>query len=259
MDARRDLVVDLAEQVRADALDAKARPAQLSGTGRAAPELVADIEVAGRTPGRRRHPDHRRPPRRAGRAPLAKTHLDRQLASTTTAAMAEWRPYSPRSLRWSSPTTSSPHHGGFDCRGWLSSASTSRRWCGRSPARGRCPTAMPRPRCGGACPDTSPAVRRNRRHRPPPRHPMAAQLRRPPRQSRSRDAEQPVVARHGHHHRARTPARLAPRPATRRNRDARQRRQHRPLPSGYGGSRCSPTPTCRTRTATTPPTNPRPT
>ena len=93
LDARRDLVVALAERVRADALDAKARPAWLSGTGRAAPELVADIEVwraAHRVePGDTRTTGDRRDGPAEHRW---QTHLDRRLASTATAAMAEWRP-----------------------------------------------------------------------------------------------------------------------------------------------------------------------
>ncbi|MBI5028418.1 MAG: AAA family ATPase, partial [Actinobacteria bacterium] len=45
LNARHQLVRDLAGQVREDALAAETRPAWLAGTGRAAPELVADIEV----------------------------------------------------------------------------------------------------------------------------------------------------------------------------------------------------------------------
>jgi DNA primase catalytic core len=93
LDARRDLIINLADQVRADALGAKARPAWLSGTGRAAPELVADIEVW--RAAHRVEPGDSRPTgdRRDGLVEHRwQAHLDRRLASTTTAAMAEWRP-----------------------------------------------------------------------------------------------------------------------------------------------------------------------
>ncbi|MCA0306335.1 MAG: relaxase domain-containing protein [Actinobacteria bacterium] len=93
LNARHQLVRDLAGQVREDALVAEARPAWLAGTGRAAPELVADIEVW-----RAAHavePGDTRPTgdHRGGLAePRWQAHLDRRLASTATAAMDEWRP-----------------------------------------------------------------------------------------------------------------------------------------------------------------------
>jgi DNA primase catalytic core len=93
LNARQQLVAQLAEEVRENALAAETRPAWLAGTGRAAPELVADIEVW-----RAAHavePGDTRPTgdRRGGLAePRWQTHLDRRLASTATAAMDEWRP-----------------------------------------------------------------------------------------------------------------------------------------------------------------------
>jgi len=93
LNARQQLVRDLAGQVREDAMTAVTRPAWLAGTGRAAPELVADIEVW-----RAAHqvePGDTRPTgdRRGGLAePRWQAHLDRRLASTATAAMDEWRP-----------------------------------------------------------------------------------------------------------------------------------------------------------------------
>ena len=93
LDARHQLVAQLAEQVRGQALVAEIRPAWLAGTGRAATELVADIEVW-----RAAHaiePSDTRPTgdRRRGPAePRWQTHLERRLASTATAAMDEWRP-----------------------------------------------------------------------------------------------------------------------------------------------------------------------
>ena len=93
LDARQQLVSQLAEQVRHDAITAETRPAWLTGTGRTAPELVADIEVwrAAHTV----EPGDTRPTgdRRHGPAePRWQAHLDQRLASTATAAMAEWRP-----------------------------------------------------------------------------------------------------------------------------------------------------------------------
>ncbi|MBI5028710.1 MAG: transfer protein Tra, partial [Actinobacteria bacterium] len=93
LNARQQLVRDLAGQVRSDAMAAEARPAWLAGTGRAAPELVADIEAwraahAVETGDTRPTGD-----RRGGLAePRWQAHLDRRLASTATAAMDEWRP-----------------------------------------------------------------------------------------------------------------------------------------------------------------------
>ncbi len=93
LDARGNLVRQLAEQVHTEALTAERRPTWLSGAGSAAPELVADIEVW-----RAAHlvePADTRPTgdRRGGMAERRwQTHLDRRLASNTTAAMAEWRP-----------------------------------------------------------------------------------------------------------------------------------------------------------------------
>lgn len=93
LNARQQLVRDLAGQVRDDAMTAETRPAWLAGTGRAAPELVADIEMW-----RAAHavePADTCPTgdRRGGLAePRWQAHLDRRLASTATAAMDEWRP-----------------------------------------------------------------------------------------------------------------------------------------------------------------------
>ncbi|PZQ49560.1 MAG: transfer protein Tra, partial [Phenylobacterium zucineum] len=93
LEARHQLIAQIADQVRTDAVVAETRPAWLAGTGRAAPELVADIEVW-----RAAHavePGDTRPTggRRGGLAePRWQTHLDRRLASTATAAMDEWRP-----------------------------------------------------------------------------------------------------------------------------------------------------------------------
>jgi DNA primase catalytic core len=93
LDARHQLVVQLAEEVREGALSADNRPAWLAGTGRIAPELVADIEVwrAAHTV----EPRDTRPTgdRRGGLSePRWQGHLDRRLASTAGAAMTEWRP-----------------------------------------------------------------------------------------------------------------------------------------------------------------------
>ena len=93
LDARQRLVSQLAGQVRAEALSAETRPAWLAGTGRTAPELVADIEVW-----RAAHWVETTDTRPTGerRTSLAEhrwqTHLDRRLASTADAAMSEWRP-----------------------------------------------------------------------------------------------------------------------------------------------------------------------
>jgi DNA primase catalytic core len=93
LNARHQLVSDLADQVRADALDSGVRPVWLTGVGRPAAELVADVEVwraahqveigDTRATGEHRHglAEHR-----------WQSHLDRRLASTTSAALAEWRP-----------------------------------------------------------------------------------------------------------------------------------------------------------------------
>ena len=93
LEARRNLVSQLADQVRAEALAAETRPAWLAGTGRTAPELVADIEVW-RAAHRVETTDTR--PTGERRNSLAEhrwqTHLDRRLASTADAAMSEWRP-----------------------------------------------------------------------------------------------------------------------------------------------------------------------
>ena len=93
LEARHQLVARLAERVRDDAMAAESRPAWLAGAGRAAPELVADIEVwraahAVETGDTRPTGD-----RRGGLAePHWQAHLDRRLASIATAAMDEWRP-----------------------------------------------------------------------------------------------------------------------------------------------------------------------
>jgi DNA primase catalytic core len=93
LNARQQLVRDLAGQVRDDAMAAEAQPAWLAGTRRAASELVADIEVW-----RAAHavePGDSRPTgdRRGGLAePRWQAHLDRRLVSSATAAMDEWRP-----------------------------------------------------------------------------------------------------------------------------------------------------------------------
>ncbi len=126
----------------------------------------------------------------------------------------------------------------------------------------RCPTTTPLPRCGGACPATSP---------PPSPKPSTPTTTSPPNGCRrftdrlgeaaGDTAGQPVVARPGDHHRTRTAARLAPRPAARRD---PRRSPTTATPTcakpGCGDSRCSPTPTTSpTRTATTPPTSHPPT
>ena len=91
--ARHQLVVRLAEQVREDAQTAETRPTWLAGTGRTAPELVADVEVW--RAAHRVEPCDTRPTgdRRDGLVePRWQGNLDRRLASTATAAMTEWRP-----------------------------------------------------------------------------------------------------------------------------------------------------------------------
>ncbi|MCC6498499.1 MAG: relaxase domain-containing protein [Propionibacteriaceae bacterium] len=93
LNARQQLVRDLAGQVRDDAMAAETRPAWLAGTGRAASELVADIEVW--RAARQVEPGDTRPTgaRRGGLSePRWQAHLDRRLASTATAAMDDWRP-----------------------------------------------------------------------------------------------------------------------------------------------------------------------
>ncbi len=92
LDARQRLVSDLADQVRTDALASDARPVWLSGAGRIAPELVADIEVW-RAAHRVETADTR--PTGERRNSLAErrwqAHLDSRLASNAHAAMNEWR------------------------------------------------------------------------------------------------------------------------------------------------------------------------
>ncbi len=155
LDARQRLVSQLADQVRAEALSAETRPAWLAGTGRTAPELVADIEVwraahwvettDTRPTGERRNSlaEHR-----------WQTHLDRRLASTADAAMSEWRPLlsqvSPLVLADDfAPTLagrlSQLSSAGINVPSLLRTAAT----------RVRCPTTTPRPRCGGGYPATS--------------------------------------------------------------------------------------------------------
>jgi DNA primase catalytic core len=93
LNARHQLVSDLANQVRDDALHAANRPVWLTGVGRPAAELVADVEVwraahqvepgDTRPTGEHRHglAEHR-----------WQAHLDRRLATTTSTALTEWRP-----------------------------------------------------------------------------------------------------------------------------------------------------------------------
>ncbi len=93
LEAGHQLVEQLAEQVRAEALAAETRPAWLAGTGRTTPELVADIEVW--RAAHQMEPGDTRPTgdRRGGPAePRWQAHLDQRLASTATAATDEWRP-----------------------------------------------------------------------------------------------------------------------------------------------------------------------
>ena len=72
---------------------AETRPAWFAGTGRAAPELVADIEVWRAAHAVERGDTRPTGDRRGGLSePRWQTHLDRRLASPATAAMDEWRP-----------------------------------------------------------------------------------------------------------------------------------------------------------------------
>lgn len=91
--ARRDLVTDLASQVRAHTLNEQRMPEWVGGiTGRPPAELIADVEVwraANQVPAA----DHR--PTGEPATGMAATrwqhHLDQRLADSQTAALSEWR------------------------------------------------------------------------------------------------------------------------------------------------------------------------
>ena len=91
--ARQRLVIDLADQVRAEIHARRDRPAWLTGVGTPSSELVADIAVW--RAAQRVEPGDTRPTgeRRHGLAEHRwQNHLDHRLATSTTAAMDEWRP-----------------------------------------------------------------------------------------------------------------------------------------------------------------------
>jgi DNA primase catalytic core len=92
--ARNELVAELAGQVRTNTVQAETQPDWVAGTtGRPAADLVADIEVwraATHVPSGDTRPTGER---RHGLAEARwQAHLETRLASTQTAALAEWRP-----------------------------------------------------------------------------------------------------------------------------------------------------------------------